>query len=229
MPRRTWSAAVGVVSLLGISVSSATAQPAAPPSDDGNTFTPMFRAEPGAIAESHGVAQRDGPKLYLKAKNRTVILQDVEDCDALPDDCHHYIYRRHDLAHRGFIVVIAEYESVKTLWIDDVSGTTTTIGGEPYFSPDSTRFVVVEAWDCCSFDGLQVWSATGPALEWEHGGLFENNRAYFTFRRWLDNGRIELETEVLTPIANLPGIKESFGIILSLKDGRWTIERQTGP
>ncbi len=234
------NAIAGAVAVLGVLAGDATAQPATAPVGDGNTFIPMRRAEADAISAARGRVQRDGPTLSLQAEQRTVVFRDVDDrdaegfiteCERRPDHCPTFIFRQYDQSHHGFIVAVSYSEGRETIWIDDVTGAETEIGGEPHFSPNGTRFVVVEAWDCCnSFDGVRLWSAVGPRPEWEQAGSFKNNRAYFNFRRWLDNDRVELGTEIeIMPANSAAYSTQRFLTILSRMRGAWTIERQTDP
>jgi hypothetical protein len=159
------------------------------------TRDPLDRERTG-IASSDGRVTRDGVTLTLRTARRLRTFIDLDQCDDGPDECEHYHFQAHYPQAHAFLVYVTLYEGHQFLWIDDITGDVTTIGGVPHPSPSGRWMVVVEAMDCCGFDGLQLWSTEDRHLVWQHGGEFQDNRAYYAFRRWDGDDRVLLNAEI---------------------------------
>lgn len=198
--------------------------------DPMNFFYPRQRTEPPALASSGGRAARDGSRLLLHAKERLVVLADKDDCVDQYWECFGHIFLRHQRDAGAFVVMIAASERSQTLWIDDVTGKVTVIGGDPHLSPDRMHFVVVQYMDCCGYSGIQVWRRDGAVLEAEYHELNGDGtagpRIYAHFIRWLDGDAFLLGTEWGEPDPPSDVWKSVFGTTAIVRSGGvWTLER----
>ncbi|MCX7378693.1 MAG: hypothetical protein NTY94_18330 [Alphaproteobacteria bacterium] len=197
---------------------------------NGNSYDPLTRAEPAALAASEGRAVRVGGRLLLHAKEQLVVLTDKDDCGDQYWECFGHTFLRHQQDAGAFIVEARGGERSQTLWIDDVTGNATEIGGDPHLSPDRTYFTVVRYWDSAGYSGIQIWRKGGPALEAEYGEVNGDGtsgpRIYAQFVRWLDNNTILLETEWGEPDPPNDVWKSIFGTTTVVqRGGVWALER----
>jgi len=174
------------------------ARPAAltPPRQDGNFLAPYERAEPAALAGSDELAVRAAGTLSLKTVAGPVVLANRDACGqngGVVSDatCMSFVYRGHDAAHHGFLVLVGFFRGDEYAWVDDRSGHVTALQGEPHFSPSGRTLVLVRASSSDGFNGIQLWSAEGLTPVWQYA---PRSDVLYRFDRWNGEDRIVLRT-----------------------------------
>ncbi|MCR6629614.1 MAG: hypothetical protein NVV74_05900 [Magnetospirillum sp.] len=109
----------------------------------------------------------------------------------LPERQCEYTFVRHDAALRASFVELTANESYGYLWVRDQDGEIVVLEDKPHFSPDGRHFAVVVSCEALgtSFCGIQIWSAEGPSVIWEHK---VETYAEYAFIRWHGNHWISL-------------------------------------
>ena len=166
---------------------------------DGTFLRPYAQAEPAALAASGDLAVRTAGTLSLKTGVGPVVLANRDACGqdgGVVSDatCMSFIYRGHDAAHHGFLVLVGFYQGDEYAWVDDRSGHVTALQGEPHFSPSGRTLVLVRASSADGFNGIQLWSAEGTAPVWQYT---PKGDVLYRFDRWNGEDRILLRTTAM--------------------------------
>ena len=166
------------------------------------------------IGSLNGQVERQGPALTLHAKQAMVILTDIR-CDTLPvpRDCVHRKLVAYEPDRHMFLVENNYYEGRDYIWISDVTGLSIRIKGYPHYSPNAGRFVVVNAVEYTSFNGIHLCRMQPEAQP----GLFHpelvleyspEEYALYEYVAWEDDDNIQLRVTTWVDHQlknNLPG------------------------
>jgi hypothetical protein len=140
-----------------------------------NAFCSARRAEPRALADARGLAERKGDVLTIhptatpafRFTDHTAACEahDVKACDS-------YALMASNSAAHALVVQQFLYEGSAFFLIDTVTGRQTQLFGMPAFSPDGRRFLVAP-FDLEHDTGpnhLEIWrrDGDGAVLEWAH-------------------------------------------------------------
>ena len=144
-----------------------------------------------AISASGGRANRDHAILVLRTKGKEVRLEDGRCLATVENRACRYRFLRYENSHHAFVVeASSDQEFDRMLFIGEEDGHITVLPDEPHFSPDGRRFVVARSCEAFGgFCGLQVWSAVGPKMLWEHR---PTEYAVYEFTQWQDGQRVAL-------------------------------------
>jgi hypothetical protein len=169
------------MALLGAAISSVKIASAESGSDEAQ----LIRSLKGRV-------ERKGPVLTIRAKGSTAVLTDIS-CDPIPvpPGCVHHELVAYEPDHHMFVVENGYYEGSDYTWISDETGSVERIKGFPHYSPGGDRFVIVNAAEAFSFNGIQVWRVLNglPELELEYSPA---EYALYQFVAWQDDKSIQL-------------------------------------
>lgn len=164
-----------------------------------NFLQPSQQAEPAALAASDGAAARDGGTLSIRTAAGPVVLANREACGqnggvVSDENCITFVYRRHDMAHHGFLVLVGFYQGDEYAWVDDRSGHVTALQGEPHFSPSGRTLVLIRSAESDAVGGIQLWSAEGLKPVWNYEAKGD---ALYSFDRWSGEDRVVMHVSTL--------------------------------
>jgi hypothetical protein len=118
-----------------------------------------------------GRVERQGPVLTIPAKSSAAVLTDIA-CEPEPhlSNCVQHKLVAYEARHHMYVVENTYWEGRDYTWISDETGTSVEIKGFPHYSPGGNRFVIVNAAEDVSFNGIQLWRILNsfPTLEWEY-------------------------------------------------------------
>jgi hypothetical protein len=177
--------------------------------------------EADAIAASNGRARRDGQSLILIAGKKAVELRNGR-CLAAPLPERHCTYKflRYDARNGALVVQANADESYGYLFVRDSDGEIIVLEDEPHLSPDGARFVVVRSCEAPggSFCGVQLWTAAGPTLVWEHR---VETYAEYVFGGWRGNDQVALKVWTHNEQHQLIS---GLAMLLERGPGNWVID-----
>jgi len=154
--------------------------------------------EAACLREFGKLASREGDLLTLRLENggsKTYRSDDARACDT--DDtlkCTYYRLAAYHPQAKVYSIWIQYYEGSGVELLSARTGKVLLVSGTPYFSPDGSRFVVIDNdYGHGGPHDLSVGSAANSSLslEWEHlseGGELREWR----LERWIDNDHIAL-------------------------------------
>jgi hypothetical protein len=155
--------------------------------------------EPACLREFAKFVSRDGDVLTLRLESGAskVYQDDPKACQE--DDAKNCIYHRFVAYHaeaRVYSIAINYYEGSSVELVSARTGNVLRFSGTPYFSPDGSRFVVID--NDYAYGGdhdLSIGShANGSfSLDWEHG-IGSDDLREWRLDRWFDNDHIALRT-----------------------------------
>jgi hypothetical protein len=188
-------------------------------------FAGIVSAESGSdeaelIRLLNGRVERHGPSLTLHTNKSAIVFTDIS-CDPVPvpPDCVSHALVAYDISHHVFVVENGYYEGHDYTWINEETGFTVKIKGLPHYSPSGNRFVVVNADEAFSFNGIQLWRTLGgfAGLEWEYSPA---EYALYEFVAWQNDKNIQLR--VTTYVDH--ELKEGLPARLVQRDPGWHLE-----
>ena len=184
--------------------------------------------ETACLREFGRLASREGDLLTLRLENGAskVYRDDPKACET--DDVKNCINHRLAAYHaeaRVYSIVIQYYEGSSVELLSARTGKVLLVSGAPYFSPDGSRFVVIDNdYGHGGPHDLSIGSNANSSLslEWQHlseGGELREWR----LERWIDNDHIALrvypaDVDRMCPDNNCDAMLVRFG------DG-WAIRR----
>jgi hypothetical protein len=182
------------------------------------------------LRELRGLASRHGELLTVKLDDGTskTYRSDPKACES--DDAQHCIHYWLVSYHPGthiYSVGIQYYEGGAVELVSARTGNVLRLSGEPHFSPDGSRFVVID--NDYAYGGeydLSVGSAANGslALEWQHKS--EGAPLEWHLQRWVDNDHVALRafsTETYPTDTTCP--KHDCDAVLVRIDNDWTVRR----
>jgi hypothetical protein len=177
--------------------------------------------EVACLREFGRLASREGNLLTLRLENggSKVYRDDPKACET--DDAKNCISHRlaayHAEAH-VYSIIIQYYEGSSVELLSARTGKVLLVSGVPYFSPDGSRFVVIDNdYGHGGPHDLSVGSTANSllSLEWEHLSEGDELREW-RLERWIDNDHIALrvfpaDTGQKCPDNNCDAILTRFG------------------
>lgn len=158
---------------------------------------PDRSAEAAVIHSTEGRVERNGPELILRAANGTSqVIADQEQCgnNGQPADetqCEYHQLAAYLPDRHAFIVKNSNFEGGSVTWIDERTGQSVGVEGEPHLSPDGGRFLSLDASQEHPYV-IQIWRLTDamPVLEWESPPI---DAVGYEFAGWNSDTEIELK------------------------------------
>jgi len=131
----------------------------------------ITKGEAGRLAASHGRARRQGDDLILTfadGKSRS-FHSNTKGCQDGPDDCDGFTLIGDLPRFHWFVLFESLYEGGNFLLVDDQTGLPTPIPYWPTFSPDGTRFLILndDVTDFFPGENLEIWRRWGNRAERE--------------------------------------------------------------
>ncbi len=173
-----------------------------------------------AIAASGGRVERVGDTLFVKAGARRLVFTHPP-C-RFDEPLEGYVFRRHDVAMRAFVLDSYGYERHALVWIDEVTGRFAAFDSEPVASPDGRWLATLRPYGQYAAR-LQIWFAPDLVLAWAYdGGMGDWFEA---IAGWDGNERVLFAVEV-----NEPGGKgrRTVRVAVERDGGNWTMRKLSG-
>ncbi|UPK07624.1 hypothetical protein [Bradyrhizobium sp. 170] len=188
--------------------------------------------EAACLREFGRLASRKGDLLTLRLESGAskVYRDDPKACET--DDAKNCISHRLAAYHaeaRVYSIVIQYYEGSSVELLSARTGKVLLVSGTPYFSPDGSRFVVIDNdYGHGGPHDLSVGSTANSSLslEWEHLSEAGELREW-RLERWIDNDHIALrvypaDADRRCPDNNCDAMLARFG-------NSWVIRRLSAP
>lgn len=152
--------------------------------------------ETACLRELGRLASREGDLLTLRLENggSKVYQDDAKACDTDDARCTYYRLAAYHPKAQVYSIWIQYYEGSGFELLSARTGNVLRLSGTPYFSPDGSRFIVIDNdYGHGGPHDLSVGSTANSSLslEWEHlseGGELREWR----LERWIDNDHIAL-------------------------------------
>jgi hypothetical protein len=151
-----------------------------------------YQQEKLMLAQSTGLAQRNGKKLSLQlASGKPAIYMNQVSCDDGPSHCVYYYYRGM-LADRQFYWVVAGYyEGGDSFLISRKTGHRYDVIDEPHVSPDGENVVAASEDEAYSPSGVFLWKIKNGELSKRFYSA-PTQFALYRFVRWNGSKVVEL-------------------------------------
>jgi hypothetical protein len=176
--------------------------------------------EAGCLRELRGRASRKGDLLTIRLENGTTKTYRDDPKACKNDDAQHCISHQllsyHSEAH-VYSIGIQYYEGSSVELLSARTGGVLRLSGVPHFSPDGSRFVVID--NDYAYGGpydLGIGSAANGALALEWQKANGEEPLEWRFQRWVDNDHVALrvfpaDTEQKCPTDECDALLVRFG------------------
>jgi hypothetical protein len=154
--------------------------------------------EPEALLASRERAQRSGESLLLKfAKGTSSIFEDRSECPPMnisEDNCRRYQLVADLPTRHSFVLFVNYYEGGDFLVVDDRTGRTLKISGQPFFNRDGDLMIEIDNAEAYGDPGIRIWHRWGQEwlLEWKHSTEDDPIDHYTSLKQW-NNDQILLD------------------------------------
>ena len=174
-------------------------------------------------------ASRKGEQLTLKIENGTSKTYEDNPKACAADDAKNCILHSlvgYEPAARVYSVLIRYYEGSNIDLVSARTGNVLKVGGEPHFSADGSRFLVID--NDLAYGGpynLAVGSTTNGSLklDWQRAHADEGEPMEWHLQRWIDDDHIALRVFPADTAPNCPD--NDCEAILTRFDSGWAVRR----
>lgn len=173
------------------------------------------------------LVSRKGEQLTLRIENGTSkVYRDNSKACASDDakNCVMHSLVGYHPAARVYSILIGYYEGGTTELVSGRTGTTLTVGGEPHFSADGSRFLVID--NDLAYGGpynLAVGSTTNGSLQLEWQRADEGDPLEWHLQRWIDDDHIALRVFPADGDQKCPN--NDCDAVLTRFDSGWVVRR----
>lgn len=182
----------------------------------------LYAEEPKLMHSLGSRAERQAGVLTLHTRGGDVSFRDIS-CEVTDaNSCMRHRLVAYDPNHAAYAVRRNYYEGYDYEWVSETTGISVRIAGLPNYSPSGRTFVVVEANEAYSFNGIQVWrteSGKAPALEWQYSPADHRRHELYQFVRWDGDDTVQLRVEIWRDRQLM-----NFEAQLVRRGGDWNVE-----
>ena len=173
------------------------------------------------------LASRKGERLTLKVENGTAKVYQDNPKACANDDAQNCVMHRLVGYHPGahvYSILITYYEGSTVELVNSRTGVALKVGGEPHFSVDGSRFLVID--NDLAYGGpynLAVGATINGSLQLEWQRADEGEPMEWHLQRWIDDDHIALR--VFPAVGDQTCPNNDCDAVLTRFDTGWVVRR----